>query len=62
MGKADPDRTENKRSESGMSRAHGSAGSKSIRSEEHVGGKTGQQFRMPKDSEVCDHSNVRKMD
>ena len=61
MGKGDPDRTENKRSEAGMAHAHRSAGSGSIRSEEHVGspGGTGQRFKMPKNSEVADHSRVR---
>lgn len=61
MRKGNPDSTENKRSESGMARAHKSAGSESIHSEEHVGGHTGVRFKMPKDSEVCDHSNVKKL-
>lgn len=26
-----------------------------------VGGKTGMQIRMPKDSEICDHSKVRSL-
>lgn len=61
MGKGDPDRIENKRSEAGMAKDRKNAGSESIRAEEHVGGKTGQRFKMPKDSEVCDHSKVRSL-
>jgi hypothetical protein len=52
---------QNKASERGMVRAKKSAGSESIHSEEHVGG-TGpgtHSFRLPKQHEVCDHSNVR---
>lgn len=52
---------QNKASESGMARAKKSAGSESIRSEEHVGssGAHGVRFKMPTD--VPDHSCVRKM-
>jgi hypothetical protein len=50
---------QNKASEKGMARAHKSAGSETIRSEEHVGssGSHGVRFKMPK--EVVDHSCVR---
>jgi hypothetical protein len=50
---------ENKSSMAGMARAHKSAGSESIRSEEKVGGKGegSHSFRMPK--QVTDHSCVR---
>lgn len=52
---------QNKASEAGMAHAKKSAGSETIRSEEHVGssGSHGVRFKMPK--EVCDHSNVRSM-
>jgi hypothetical protein len=50
---------QNKASEKGMTRAHKSAGSESIRSEEKVGssGPHGVQFSVPKG--VVDHSCVR---
>ena len=60
MGKGNPDATENRRSEHGMAHSHRSAGSESIKSEEHVGSTgTGIRFKMPKD--VVDHSKVRGM-
>jgi len=51
---------ENKSSMKGEVKAHRSAGSESIKSEEHVGSTgSGIRFKMPKD--VPDHSNVRGM-
>jgi hypothetical protein len=51
---------ENKSSKQGEAKTHRSAGSESIKSEEHVGSTgSGIRFKMPK--EVCDHSNVRGM-
>ena len=61
MGKGNPDRTENKGSERGMAHDRPNAGSGTIRSEEHVGGASGQRFKMPKDSQVADHSKVRSL-
>jgi hypothetical protein len=51
---------ENKESMKGMAKVKPSAGSGTIRSEEHVGGSGAgtHKFRMPKDSEVADHSNL----
>jgi hypothetical protein len=58
--KGDPDKTENKRSEAGMAKASGHP--EKVSSIEHVGSTgTGVRFKMPKDSEVCDHSNVKKL-
>jgi hypothetical protein len=50
---------QNKASMKGETKAHKSAGSESIRSEEHVGssGSHGVRFKMPTD--VVDHSCVR---
>lgn len=55
-----PGPKENKASEVGMAKAKKSAGSKSIHSEEHVGGKGygTHSFRMPKDHEIADHSDL----
>ena len=51
---------ENKSSMKGEAKAHRSAGSESIKSEEHVGSTgSGIRFKMPSDSQVCDHSKVR---
>jgi hypothetical protein len=52
---------QNKASEHGMAKTHKSAGSGTIKSEEHVGssGSHGVRFKMPTD--VCDHSKVRGM-
>ena len=51
---------ENKSSMKGEAKTHKSAGDESIRSEEHVGSTgSGIRFKMPADSEVCDHSKVR---
>lgn len=54
---------ENKASMKGMAHTKRSAGSETIRSEEHVGssGSHGVRFKMPKESEVCDHSRIREM-
>lgn len=59
MGKGDPDRTENRRSEVGRAKASGHP--EKVSSIEHVGSTgTGIRFKMPKD--VVDHSKVRKLD
>ena len=52
---------QNKRSMSGEAKIHKSGGDRTIKSDEVVGGKgpDAHSFRMPKDAEVCDHSNVR---
>ncbi len=58
---------ENKSSEKGMSRKH-STSSETVASieEHHHAGERGSQggvvFKLPKDSEVCDHSKIRKLD
>jgi hypothetical protein len=62
MGNSNPDRTENKRSEVGRAKASGHP--EKVSSIERVGspgGKGGQTFRMPKDSEVCDHSKIKSL-
>lgn len=54
-----PGKNENRPSEKGESHAHGSRGSETVKSIEHVGssGAHGVRFKMPK--EVVDHSRVR---
>jgi hypothetical protein len=60
MGNSSPDRTENKRSTVGRAKASGHP--EKVSSIERVGSTgSGMSFRMPKDSEVCDHSNVKKL-
>lgn len=53
-----PGKAENKASERGESRAHGSKGSETVKSIEHVGssGPHGVRFKLPK--EVPDKSRV----
>jgi hypothetical protein len=67
MPKDVPSRTaESKRSMQRGESKHGKHPAETVSSieSEHVGspGRTGQSFRMPADSEVCDHSKVRGLD
>ena len=51
---------QNKMSAKGMMHTHKSAGSETIRAEEHVGSKhSGVKFKMPKG--IVDHSKVRRL-
>lgn len=57
---------ENKSAEKGMSRKHGNAESVAgIEEHSHAGeqgANHGVVFKLPKESDICDHSNVRKLD
>ena len=54
------DERQNPKSMKGEAHVRKSAGSEKIKSEEHVGSTgSGIRFKMPSDSQVCDHSKVR---